>query len=109
VIEKAIIASDIGITPTNDGKIIRLVFPQPTEERRKELCKSVKKYGDEAKVSVRNVRREAVDKFKAMKKKSEITEDDLKVYEKDIQDLTDKYCNMIDKAVTEKDKEIMSI
>jgi len=108
-IEKAISASDIGLTPQNDGKVIRLNFPQPTEERRKELCKTVKKYGEEAKVSVRNSRRDAMETFKAMKKKSEITEDDLKVCEKDVQNLTDKYCEVIDKAVTEKEKEIMTV
>lgn len=108
-IEKAIQASDLGITPNNDGKVIRLAFPQPTEERRKELCKSVKKYGEEAKVSVRNVRRDTLDKFKAMKKSNDLTEDDQKDAEKKLQKLTDKYCDEIDKAVSEKEKEIMSI
>jgi len=84
-IEKAIQTSDLGINPNNDGKVIRLVFPQLTEERRKDLCKSIKKYGEEAKVSVRAIRRDTMEKFKAMKKNSEITEDDLKVCEKDIQ------------------------
>ncbi|MCD8188477.1 MAG: ribosome recycling factor [Ruminococcus sp.] len=108
-IEKAIMASDVGITPTNDGKVIRLVFPQLTEDRRKELCKSVKKYGEEAKVTVRSIRRDSMEKFKAMKKNSEITEDDLRDCEKKVQDITDKYCADIDKAVAEKEKEIMSI
>lgn len=108
-IEKAIIASDIGITPTNDGKALRLVFPQLTEERRKELSKQVKKYGEEAKVTIRNCRREAMDKFKAMKKNSEITEDDVKDCEKKIQTLTDKYCDRIDNVCAEKEKEIMKV
>ena len=108
-IEKAIQASDLGINPVNDGNVIRLTFPQPTEERRKELCKSVKKYGEEAKVAVRNVRRDMVDKFKAMKKSGELTEDDQKEAEKKAQKLTDKYCEEVDKAVSVKEKEIMSI
>ena len=108
-IEKAIQASDLGITPNNDGSVIRLSFPQPTTERRKELAKSVKKFGEDAKVAVRNVRREAVDKFKAMKKNGELTEDDQKDAEKKVQKLTDKYCDEVDKAVAEKEKEIMSI
>ena len=108
-IEKAILASDIGITPTNDGKVLRLAFPQLTEDRRKELCKSIKKYGEEAKVAVRNVRRDAMDKLKAMKKNSEITEDDVKNGEKDVQKLTDRYCDEADKSVAAKEKEIMSI
>jgi ribosome recycling factor len=108
-IEKAILASDLGITPNNDGKAIRLAFPQPTEERRKELCKNVKKYGEDAKVSVRNVRRDTLEKFKAMKKNGEITEDDQKDCEKKVQKLTDRYCEDVDKAVAEKEKEIMSI
>lgn len=108
-IEKAILASDVGITPTNDGKVLRLTFPQLTEDRRKELCKSIKKYGEEAKVAVRNVRRDAMDKLKTMKKNSEITEDDVKTGEKDVQKLTDRYCDEVDKAVADKEKEIMSI
>lgn len=108
-IEKAIMASDVGITPTNDGKVLRLVFPQLTEERRKDLCKTIKKYGEECKVTIRSIRRDSMEKFKAMKKNSEITEDDLKDCEKKVQDLTDKFCADIDKAVTEKEKEIMSI
>lgn len=109
LIEKAILKSDIGINPTNDGKVIRLVFPQLTEERRKDLVKQIKKYGEESKVAVRGFRRDALEKFKTMKKNSEITEDDLKVCEKDIQTLTDKYCGEVDKLVTDKEKEIMSI
>ncbi|MCR5718367.1 MAG: ribosome recycling factor [Oscillospiraceae bacterium] len=108
-IEKAILASDLGITPMNDGNVIRLSFPQPTEERRKELCKTVKKYGEEAKVSVRNVRRDTLDKFKAMKKNGDLTEDDQKDAEKKLQKITDKYCEDVEKAVSEKEKEIMSI
>ena len=108
-IEKAILASDLGITPMNDGNVIRLNFPQPTEDRRKELCKSVKKYGEEAKVSVRNIRRDTMEKFKTMKKNGELTEDDQKDAEKKVQKLTDKYCEEVDKAVAEKEKEIMSI
>lgn len=108
-IEKAIMASDIGITPTNDGKCIRIAFPQLTEERRKELVKQISKYGEEAKVTVRNIRRDAMDKFKAMKKNSEITEDDMKNCEKDIQNLTDKFCDKIDTVCKEKEKEIMTI
>lgn len=108
-IEKAILASDIGINPTNDGKSIRLVFPQLTEDRRKELCKTIKKYGEECKVTVRSIRRDTMEKFKAMKKNSEITEDDLKDCEKKVQDLTDKFCGEVDKAVADKEKEIMSI
>ncbi len=108
-IEKAILASDIGINPTNDGKSIRLVFPQLTEDRRKELCKTIKKYGEECKVTVRSIRRDSMEKFKAMKKNSEITEDDLKDCEKKVQDLTDKFCSEVDKAVADKEKEIMSI
>jgi ribosome recycling factor len=108
-IEKAILASDIGITPTNDGKVLRLAFPQLTEERRKELCKSIKKYGEEAKVAVRNVRRDAIDKLKAMKKSGDLTEDDVKTGEKDVQKLTDRYCEEVDKTVAAKEKEIMSI
>ena len=109
LIEKAILASDVGITPTNDGSAIRLVFPQLTEERRKELCKTIKKYGEECKVTVRSVRRDTIEKFKAMKKNSEITEDDMKDCEKKVQDLTDKFCDDVDKAVAAKEKEIMTV
>lgn len=108
-IEKAIQKSDIGINPTNDGSVIRLVFPQLTEEKRKELCKDIKKYGEEAKVNVRNARRDALDKIKKMKKDNIITEDDLKTAEKDIQKITDNYCADIDGIVSSKEKEIMSI
>ena len=108
-IEKAILASDIGITPTNDGKVLRLAFPQPTEERRKELVKKVKADGEEAKVTVRNSRRDALDKLKAMKKNSEITEDDMKSIEKDLQKVTDKAVDDIDAVVADKEKEIMTV
>lgn len=109
LIEKAIQASDIGIQPVNDGNVIRLAFPQLTEDRRKELCKSIKKYGEECKVTVRSVRRDTMEKYKAMKKNSEITEDDLKDCEKKVQDLTDKMCADIDKMVADKEKEIMTV
>ncbi len=108
-IEKAILASDVGITPTNDGKCIRLVFPALTEERRKELTKKTAKMGEDCKVAIRNIRREANDAAKAMKKNSEITEDDLKSAEKTIQDVTDKLIKEVDSAVAKKDKEIMEI
>lgn len=108
-INKAILTSDLGITPTDDGKSIRLVFPQLTEDRRKELCKTIKKYGDEAKVGVRNERRDVLEKFKTMKKNGEITEDDQKNVEKKVQTLTDRYTEEIDKAVAAKEKEIMSL
>ena len=108
-IEKAIQTSDIGITPTNDGKVLRLAFPQPTEERRKELVKQVRKYGEEAKVTIRNIRRDALEKFKSMKKNSERTEDDMKNLEKDVQKLTDKFCDDIDATISDKEKEIMAI
>jgi ribosome recycling factor len=109
VIEKAIQSSDLGINPTNDGKVIRLVFPELTEERRKTLTKDVKKMGDECKVAVRNIRRDAVEAFKKQEKKSEITEDDLKKLEENIQKLTDKKCEDVDKIVDAKNKEIMSL
>lgn len=108
-INKAILASDLGINPTDDGKSIRLVFPQLTEDRRKELCKTIKKYGDEAKVGVRNERRDVLEKFKTMKKNGEITEDDQKNAEKKVQTLTDRFTEEIDKAVAAKEKEIMSL
>ena len=95
-IEKAIQTSDLGINPQNDGKVIRLAFPQLTEERRKELTKQVKKYGENGKVAIRNIRRDAMEKFKSMEKKSEITEDDRKDYEKELQDMTEKRCKQID-------------
>ena len=108
-IEKAILASDVGITPTNDGKCIRLVFPALTEERRKELTKKTAKHGEDCKVAIRNVRRDANDAAKKMPKASEITEDDLKTAEKNIQDLTDKYIKEVDAIIARKDKEIMEI
>ena len=108
-IEKAILVADIGINPQNDGKAIRLSFPQPTEERRKELCKQVSKMGEEAKVMMRNIRRDANDKAKDMKKKSEMTEDEQKQSEKSVQDLTDKYIKLVDGVVDKKSKEIMVI
>ena len=108
-IEKAIQASDLGINPQNDGRVIRLVFPQLTEERRRELTKQVKKYGEDAKVAVRNIRRDAMDYVKALKKKSEITEDDQKKAEKDLQDLTDKYIKKVDEACAVKEKELMEL
>ncbi len=108
-IEKAIQASDLGINPQNDGRIIRLVFPQLTEERRKELVKQVKKYGEDAKVAVRNIRRDAMDYVKKLKKDSEITEDDQKKAEKDLQDLTDKYIKKVDDACAVKEKELMEL
>ncbi len=108
-IEKAILASDVGITPQNDGKVIRLAFPQPTEERRKELTKLVAKMAEEAKVAIRNVRRDANDKAKEMKKNGELTEDDLKAADKKVQDLTDKYIKQVDVIGADKNKEIMAI
>lgn len=109
LIEKAILVSDIGINPQNDGKVIRLVFPQLTEERRKELTREVKKTAEETKVAVRNIRRDAVDAFKKQQKATEITEDDLKHLEKDIQDLTDKFCKQIDEESAHKEKELLAI
>ena len=108
-VEKALLASDLGITPQNDGKVIRLIFPQLTEERRKELTKQVKKYGEGGKVAIRNIRRDAMEKFKAMKKKSEITEDDLKELEEDLQKLTDKRCKEIDDLTAKKEAELMAV
>ncbi len=108
-IEKAIQASDLGITPQNDGKVIRLSFPPLTEERRKELAKMVKKYSEEAKVQVRNARRDGLEKIKAQKKNGEITEDDVKAAEKDIQKLTDKYIALVDNIEADKVKEITEI
>ena len=108
-IEKAILASEIGINPNNDGKVIRLAFPELTEERRKELVKEIKKYAEETKVAVRNVRREAIDKFKAMQKDGEMTEDELKQAEDEVQKITDKNVEEIDKMIDNKEKEIMSI
>jgi ribosome recycling factor len=109
LIEKAIQASDLGINPQNDGRLIRLAFPQLTEERRKELIKQVRKYGEESKTAIRNIRRDAMDTFKKQQKKSEITEDDLKNAEKDIQKLTDDYIADVDKMVSKKEKELSEI
>ena len=109
LIEKAIQTSELGINPANDGKVIRLAFVQLTEERRKELIKQVSKYAEDSKVAIRNIRRDAVEKFKAMKKKSEITEDDLAETEKDLQKLTDDYIKEIDKVTEKKEKELKEI
>ena len=108
-IEKAIQTSDLGINPQNDGKVIRLAFPQLTEERRKELTKQVKKYGENGKVAIRNIRRDAMEKFKSMEKKSEITEDDRKDYEKELQDMTEKRCKQIDELTAKKEAELMAV
>ena len=108
-IEKAILVSELGINPQNDGKVIRLTFPQLTEERRKDLTKQVKKYGENGKVAIRNIRRDAMDKLKAMEKKSEITEDDLKEYEKELQKVTDKRIKEIDDLTAKKEAELMAV
>ena len=108
-IQKAIQVSDLGINPQNDGRVIRLTFPQLTEERRKELTKQVKKYAEEAKVAMRNLRRDGMDYVKALKKKSEITEDEQKKAEKDLQDMLDKYIKKVDEALAAKEKELMAI
>lgn len=108
-IEKAILNSDLGINPQNDGRNIRLNFPQLTEERRKELVKQIRKYAENGKVAIRNIRRDAMEKFKAMKKKSEITEDEAKDYEKELQNLTDKRCKDIDVLTADKEKELMNV
>jgi len=108
-IERAINSSDLGIAPTNDGKVVRLVFPELTEERRKELSKDVKKKGETAKVAIRNIRRDALDHFRKAEKNSEITEDDLKDYENQIQKITDKYIDNIDKHVEDKIKDILTV
>lgn len=107
--EKAILASDVGITPTNDGKVIRLIFPQPTEERRRELVKQIQKFGEDAKVAIRNIRRDANDMCKKMKKDGEMTEDEQKASEKSVQDLTDKYIKEVDAVTAKKENEIMKI
>lgn len=109
VIEKAIQVSDLGINPQNDGKVIRLFFPQLTEERRKELTKQVKKYAENGKIAVRNIRRDAMEKLKAAEKKGDMTEDDRKDCEKELQDLTDKYCKHLDELSAKKDKELMAV
>ena len=108
-IEKAILASDLGINPQNDGRCIRLVFPPLTEERRRDLVKQTKKYGEESKVAIRNIRRDAIDKFKKMQKASDITEDDYKIAEKDLQKLTDDFIKEIDKIADAKEKELTQI
>ena len=109
LIEKAILASDIGINPSNDGRIIRLVFPALTEERRKQLSKDVAKFAEDAKVAVRQIRRDSIEKIKSMKKNSEITEDDQKSGEEEIQKITDDFVKRIDEIAAAKTKEIMEI
>ena len=108
-IEKAIQTSDLGINPQNDGRVLRLAFPQLTEERRKELTKQVRKYGEEGKVALRNIRRDAMDEVKKKTKKSELTEDDQKLLEKELQDLTDKHCKDIDALTAAKEQELMAV
>lgn len=108
-IEKSIQKADIGLNPQNDGKVIRLIFPEPTEERRRELAKDAKKYSEEAKVAVRAIRRDAIETYKAKQKASEITEDDLKRAEEEIQKITDKAVAQIDSVLADKEKEIMSV
>jgi len=108
-IEKAIQTSDLGINPQNDGRVIRLAFPQLTEERRKDLTKQVRKYGEEGKVALRNIRRDAMDDVKKKTKKSELTEDDQKNLEKELQDMTDKRCKEIDELTAKKEKELMAV
>lgn len=108
-IEKAIQTSDLGINPQNDGRVIRLAFPQLTEERRVDLTKQVRKYAESGKVAIRNVRREAMDALKDKKKKAEITEDEQKELEKELQDMTDKRCKEIDGLTAEKEKELMAV
>ena len=108
-IEKAILASDLGLNPNNDGKMIRISFPAPTEERRKELVKTVSKRAEEAKVTIRGIRRDSIEKFKTMKKNGEITEDDLKNAEKKVQDITDKFIKEVDTVFDKKEKEILEV
>lgn len=108
-IQKAIQTSDLGINPQNDGRVIRLVFPQLTEERRKDLIKQVRKYGEEAKVALRNIRRDGMDYVKKLKKNGEITEDDQKKAEKDLQDLLDQFIKKVDSELAVKEKELMAI
>ena len=108
-IEKAILGSDLGINPQNDGKMIRLSFPQLTEERRKELAKQVKKYGEDCKIAIRNIRRDAMEVYKKQEKASEITEDDLADSEKDLQKLTDKYTKEADDLTAKKEKELSEL
>ena len=109
LIKKAIETSDLGINPQDDGRSLRLVFPQLTEERRKELVKQIHKYGENGKVAIRNIRRDAMDYFKKMEKKSEITEDELKAAEKDLQKMTDDSCKKIDELLAKKEKELMAV
>lgn len=109
LIERAIQESDLGINPQNDGKTIRLLFPQLTEERRKDLVKQIHKYSEGGKVAIRNIRRDAIDTFKKMQKNSEITEDDYKLAEKDLQKLTDDMCREIDALLDKKEKELMAV
>lgn len=108
-LEKAILASDLGINPQNDGRMLRLVFPPLTEERRKDLAKQTRKYGEEAKVAIRNIRRDAMEKFKKQQKASTITEDDYKIADKDVQKLTDDFIKEIDKITSKKEKELTEI
>ncbi|NLO81904.1 MAG: ribosome recycling factor [Clostridiales bacterium] len=108
-VEREIMKSDLGITPTNDGKVIRLVFPELTEERRKELVKTVKKMGEETKVAIRKIRREANDQLRKMQKNSEITEDDLREEESNVQKITDDYIKKVDELIKEKENEIMEV
>ena len=108
-IEKAILESDLGINPQNDGKCIRLAFPQLTEERRKDLVKQIRKYAEGGKVAIRNIRRDAIENFKKQQKNSEITEDEMKIVEKDMQKLTDDSCKELDKLLENKEKELMSV
>ena len=109
LIEKAILNSDLGINPQNDGKVIRLTFPQLTEERRKELVKQIHKYSETGKVAIRNIRRDAMETFKKKQKASELTEDDLKIAEKDLQKLTDDMCKELDALLEKKEKELMEV
>ena len=108
-VEREIMKSDLGITPTNDGKVIRLVFPELTEERRKELVKTVKKMGEETKMAIRNIRREANDQLRKMQKNSEITEDDLRTEENNVQKLTDDFIKKVDEVIKDKENEIMEV
>ena len=108
-VEKAIQKAEIGINPSNDGKVIRLIFPELTEERRKEIMKGIKKKGEDAKVAIRAIRRDAIDQFKVQKKNGDITEDDLKDVEDDVQKITDRYINEIEKTIENKEKEIMEV
>ena len=108
-IEKAIQTSDLGINPQNDGRVIRLAFPQLTEERRRDLTKQVRKYAENGKVAIRNIRREAIENYKGMKKKSELTEDDYKECEEEMQKMTDQRCKEIDGLTAEKEKELMAV